>query len=145
MILGEQGLSRSVFSSDYIQNLRGQVIKNEKDVIITLNFTIDDLDPIGDHRVWYRWIFFNNIIDKQVDHIQGNVEPYFYGTYVSIGDFFDVDSYLNIYYIVFACSMFWLYGWPFVTIGTKILQWMYFFQAWDAGSNFNLWPGSENY
>lgn len=73
------------------------------------------------------------------------MEPYFYGTYVNITDFFDTDWYLNVYYIMLALSMFWFFGYPFMWGWGVYLQIQYMIDAIIALTNFYLYPGAENY
>lgn len=61
MVKAEIGLGAATFSNEFIRDLKGKVVKNNDDIIVTINFTIPDLDPIGEHRLWYRWVFYDNI------------------------------------------------------------------------------------
>jgi hypothetical protein len=144
MVNGQVGLGGATFSSEFIRDLRGTVVKNNDDAIVTIKWTVSDLDPIGDHRLWYRWVFYNNI-PTQSDVIQGNLQPYFYGTYINITDFFDTDWYLDVYYIMLALSMFWLFGYPFMWGWSVYLQIQYLIDCLSASANFFIYPGSENY
>lgn len=100
--------------SRFIRNVRAEVQKNQYDMIIKLEFAIPELDPIGDSRLWYRWAFFDTDDGVKETDIRGNTEPYFYSTYASVTDFYRTDEFLNIFYIMLATSLFWLWGWPFL-------------------------------
>lgn len=110
---------------------------------VTINFTIPELDPIGEHRLMYRWMFYSNINAVTNTWIQGNPDPFFYGTYVSIGDFFNTDSFLNIFYIMLALSMFLYFGWPFMWAFGFYMNTAYIFEALTASAEFSQWPGAD--
>lgn len=112
---------------------------------ITLNFTIPELDPIGDSRLWYRWAFFDAADGVQLSDLRGRSEPFFYSTYASVADLFKTDDFLNLFYIILALSTFWLLGWPLVLIAAIWMQVSYIMQSFDAINYFNTWPGSSQY
>lgn len=101
------------------------------------------MDPIGESRLWYRWAFFSGAPARE--QIRGNPEPYFYSTYVNIGDFFDTNEFLNIYYIMLALSLFWWFGYPFMSFWGLYVQVLYILKSLEAISLFDRWPGSEQY
>ena len=112
---------------------------------IYISFVVPGLDPIGDSRFWYRWAFFDTANGVVPSDIRGNPEPYFYGTYVSVTDFYRTDEFLNIFYIMLALSLFWLLGEPFVWGWGVYLQFDYILQSIEISNLFGNWPGSANY
>lgn len=103
------------------------------------------MDPIGDSRLWYRWAFFNNNDGVTDADIQGLADPYFYSTYASIVDFYRTDEFLNIFYIMLATSLFWLWGWPFMYAWGWWLYIKYIIQSFEVVDYFSQWPRSEEY
>lgn len=119
--------------------------RNADSVEVKVTFVIRSLDPIGESRLWYRWAFFNDFATVSKGQIVGNPEPYFYSTYVRIGDFFSTDDFVWIFYIMFALSLFWWFGYPFMLFWGLYVEAEYLFKCFEAVSLFNMWPGSENY
>lgn len=62
-------------------------------------FTVPNMDPYGEHRVWYRWAFYNpaSTCDEGVDclgdeTVDGMHDPWFYSTYINLTDMFTMDE-----------------------------------------------------
>lgn len=99
---------------------------------VNIKFQIQSLDPIGESRLWYRWAFFTGISSLRSEAIRGNPEPYFYSTYMNIADFFDMNEFLNIYYIMLALSLFWWFGYPFMLFWGLWVQVKYISRSFEA-------------
>jgi len=131
--------------SRFLRNVRAEVKRNEYDSIVTITFTIPELDPIGDSRLWYRWAFFDATEGVTDVAIRGNTDPYFYSTYTSIADFYRTDEFLNVFYIMLGTSLFWLWGWPLLYPWGWWLYGKYIVQSVQITSYFSQWPNSEKY
>ena len=94
-------------------------------VEVKLKFLLPTVEPIGEHRVWFRWAFFNpytgiNTCKYDVDclgpaTVDGQEEPYFWSKFVTLTDYYtveDLDWTVTLYWITTALSLFGLLGAP---------------------------------
>lgn len=144
-LLLEDGVVDLDRSSQFINDIVSSVKRNKNDIEITINFTTPDLDPIGESRLWYRWIFYDDPALVKKNQIIGSPEPYFYSTYINVSDFFNTEDFLFTFYVMYATGMFWLLGLPFMYGWYFYQTWSTIFLSFDAMTEFNRWPGSDQY
>lgn len=113
----------------------GQVTKYFSQVEIKLIFSVPGMEPIGEHRVWTRWAFYNpyngpGSCNEEIsclgkNTIDGPDEPYFWTIFMNLTDYFDTDDrswIMNLYWVMAACSLFGLFGLPLQFIIRLYLQ-----------------------
>lgn len=90
-----------------------------ENIDVKITFQTLELDPIGEHLLWYKWVFFNDeetcqqlpgtcLQDAIFDALDGNEESYKYTVYYNWNDFYDIKEVETIFWIMLATS--WL-GW----------------------------------
>lgn len=78
--------------------LESEVVAETEFIDVKFRFHTLKLDPVGESKVWFRWVFFNDdvscwnwegtcLTDKPPT--DGQIEPYHYSTYFYWSDFFD--------------------------------------------------------
>ena len=116
---------------------------------VKLFFSVPFIEPIGEHRVWVRWAFYDpyygpgscneatTCLGKQT--IDGQDDPFFWTNYMNLTDYFDADDrnwILNLYWIMCACSIFGLFGLPLQTIIRLYLEFFILNQSFKEFEEF---------
>ena len=98
MLLNKTGF----FDSSGDPNMNGryeilvqEVSKFSNDVQVKLAIRINQMDPYGHHRIWYRWSFYDywnkckaNVNCLGLNTLDGSDDPFFYTTYQTLKDFY---------------------------------------------------------
>ena len=117
-----------------------QATKYYGQVEVKLAFRVHGIVPIGEHRIWARWAFYNpdSYCIQGVDclgpeTLDGNEEPFFYSQFVNLGDYFHQDDrswYVTMYWIMTALSVFGIFALPFKIILSLYLHIDIFWKSW---------------
>ena len=92
---------------------KSQVIDEGGEIHVNLRFIMAKLDPIGESKIWYMWMFYNDAERcaqisgtclKDGRPIDGTDQPRTYTTYYTWGDFFSRQEVETIFWIMLATS-----------------------------------------
>lgn len=121
-----------------------------------LRFQTLDLDPIGEHRLWYKWVFFNDeetcknipgtcLQDAVFSSLDGNAEPYYYTVYYNWNDFYDLKEIETIFWIMLATSWLGVIAFPAELVFCSCLNFYMIFFGYVEYSNYLMHPSSDYY
>lgn len=92
------------------------------DTRVILKISAPYLDPVGRNTIWFKWMFYNDDVSCDTTRfenycfatapIDGKKAGYIYTTYTVWSDFYDKNEVMTFYWIIFAFSLFWIFGQP---------------------------------
>lgn len=118
------------------------------ETLVELEFSAPLLDPVGQNQIWFKWLFYNDDVFCDISRfdnycfatapIDGKKDGYTYTTYIAWKDYYNKDVVMIYLWILFALSLFWLLGDPWISLVDFLLQCYYLYAeivGWVGGNN----------